>query len=49
MLRTVQALGELKFDVILSNSFAAAPAAWVESDRSYRERMFARLASSLTG
>lgn len=49
MLRTVQALGELEFDVILSNSFAAAPVAWVESDQSYRERMFARLASSLTG
>jgi glyoxylase-like metal-dependent hydrolase (beta-lactamase superfamily II) len=48
MIRTMHMLGEMEFDVILSNSFAAAPVAWVESDPSYRKRVFAWLASSLT-
>jgi hypothetical protein len=48
MLRTVQMLAGIEFDVILSNSFASQPVAWVESDETYRQMTFAKLASSLT-
>lgn len=48
MLRTVQTLAGIAFDVILSNSFAATPVAWVESDPGYRQTTFAKLAGRLT-
>jgi hypothetical protein len=48
MLRTVHTLADLAFDVILSNSFAATPVAWVESDPAYRQAMVAELAASLS-
>jgi len=48
MLRTVQMLADLAFDVILSNSFAATPVAWVESDPASRQAMVAELAASLS-
>jgi glyoxylase-like metal-dependent hydrolase (beta-lactamase superfamily II) len=47
MLRTVRTLAGIAFDVILSNSFAATPVAWVESDAEYRHTMFAKLAAKL--
>jgi hypothetical protein len=47
MLRTVQMLAEIEFDVILSNSFASTPVAWVECDPVYRQTMFASLAARL--
>ncbi len=41
MLRTVEMLATLKFDIILSNSFAAAPVAWFEVTPQSRARIFA--------
>lgn len=39
MRRTVQTLSDLSFDVILSNSFAATPVAWLEVDAASRLAM----------
>ena len=47
MRRTVQLLAELDFDVILSNSFAATPVAWIEIDPDSRRTMFAKLLGDL--
>lgn len=47
MLRTVQALAALEFHVILSNSFAATPTAWIEVDPTYRKKMFGELIQGL--
>jgi hypothetical protein len=48
MLNTVNALADVKFDVILSNSFAARPTAWAEVDGAYRRKMFAELSARLS-
>jgi hypothetical protein len=48
MLNTVNALAGVKFDVILSNSFAASPIAWAEVDGAYRRKMFAELSARLS-
>jgi len=47
MRRTIEALAALRFDVILSNSFAATPTAWLEAPPQYRNSMFADLSRSL--
>jgi len=47
MLQTVETLATLKFDVILSNSFAATPPPWRDVNGPYRKKMFADLALSL--
>jgi len=49
MLTTVNVLAGVKFDVILSNSFAASPTAWAEVDGTYRRKMFAELSARLSG
>lgn len=46
MRETVSKLAELNFDVILSNSFASTPMAWLEADATYRKSMFAALAAA---
>jgi hydroxyacylglutathione hydrolase len=48
MLTTVNALAGVKFDVILSNSFAARPTAWAEVDGAYRRKMFGELSARLS-
>jgi hydroxyacylglutathione hydrolase len=48
MARTLQLLATVKFDVILSNSFAANPVAWREVTAQARPRMFGDLLASLT-
>jgi hypothetical protein len=47
MLKTVNALARVEFDVILSNSFAALPQAWFEVDGAHRTQMFAELGARL--
>jgi glyoxylase-like metal-dependent hydrolase (beta-lactamase superfamily II) len=47
MLDTVRALSKVKFDVILSNSFAATPAPWREIDARGRAAMFKALEAGL--
>ncbi len=47
MRRTVETLAALRFDVILSNSFAATPTGWLETPPQYRKAMFADLRRSL--
>jgi hypothetical protein len=47
MRRTVETLAALRFDVILSNSFAATPTGWLETPPQYRKAMFADLSRSL--
>lgn len=47
MRRTIQKLSSLQFDVILSNSFAATPTAWLDAPPQYRKTMFAELRRSL--
>ncbi len=48
MRRTIEKLSALEFDVILSNSFAAAPSGWLEAPPQYRKAMFSELSRSLT-
>lgn len=48
MLRTIEKLAALRFDVILSNSFAATPTGWMEASPQYRKAMFAELTQSLS-
>jgi hypothetical protein len=48
MLGTVDALSRVEFDVILSNSFAASPTAWMEVDGGHRRKMFADLRARLS-
>jgi glyoxylase-like metal-dependent hydrolase (beta-lactamase superfamily II) len=48
MRRTIEKLSALHFDVILSNSFAAAPSGWLEAPPQYRKAMFTELSRSLT-
>ena len=48
MLRTVDLLATLKFDVILSNSFAAAPVAWFEVTPRSRAAIFADVRERLS-
>ena len=48
MRRTIEKLSALRFDVILSNSFAATPSGWLEAPPQYRKAMFAELSRSLT-
>jgi hypothetical protein len=48
MLKTVDALSRVEFDVILSNSFAASPTAWMQVDGKYRRKMFADLRARLS-
>jgi glyoxylase-like metal-dependent hydrolase (beta-lactamase superfamily II) len=47
MLETVRALSKIKFDLILSNSFAATPTAWRTPDARARTRMFKDLEGEL--
>tara|TARA_R110000868_G_scaffold45115_1_gene150027 strand:- start:2795 stop:3439 length:645 start_codon:yes stop_codon:yes gene_type:complete len=49
MRKTVEMLSKLKFDVILSNSFASTPVAWLEVNTRERATIFAKLADSLKG
>jgi glyoxylase-like metal-dependent hydrolase (beta-lactamase superfamily II) len=46
--RTIEKLAALRFDVILSNSFAATPTGWLATPPQYRKAMFAELSRSLT-
>jgi glyoxylase-like metal-dependent hydrolase (beta-lactamase superfamily II) len=48
MRRTIGNLEALRFDVILSNSFAATPTGWLEAPPKYRKAMFAELSRSLS-
>jgi len=48
MRRTIEKLAALRFDVILSNSFAATPTGWMEAPPHYRKAMFAELSRSLS-
>ena len=48
MRRTIEKLAALRFDVILSNSFAATPTGWLEAPPEYRKAMFAELSRSLS-
>src|SRR5690242_17324092 len=48
MARTVRLLATVQFDVILSNSFAAAPIAWLEVTPQSRARIFAEVLGRLT-
>ena len=48
MARTLQFLATVKFDVILSNSFAAGPAAWLEVTPQARSKIFTALLGSLS-
>jgi glyoxylase-like metal-dependent hydrolase (beta-lactamase superfamily II) len=48
MRRTIEKLAALRFDVILSNSFAATPTGWLETPPPYRKAMFADLSRSLS-
>jgi glyoxylase-like metal-dependent hydrolase (beta-lactamase superfamily II) len=48
MRRTIEKLAALRFDVILSNSFAATPTGWLEAPPQYRKAMFADLIQSLS-
>ena len=48
MRRTIEKLAALRFDVILSNSFAATPTGWLDAPPKYRAAMFAELSRSLT-
>ena len=48
MRRTIEKLAALRFDVILSNSFAATPTGWLEAPPKYRKAMFAELSRSLS-
>jgi len=48
MRRTNETLAALRFDVILSNSFAATPTGWLEAPPEYRKAMFAELSRSLS-
>ena len=41
MIRTVELIATLDFDVIVSNSFAAAPFAWLEVDARARKKLCA--------
>jgi glyoxylase-like metal-dependent hydrolase (beta-lactamase superfamily II) len=47
MLRTVNELAKLDFDVILSNSFAALPAAWFEVTAKSRKKIFDEVRKTL--
>lgn len=47
MRETVRALSKLKFDVILSNSFAATPTPWLKVDARGRTAMFKALEAEL--
>ncbi|HEY3812612.1 MAG TPA: hypothetical protein VGL66_05265 [Caulobacteraceae bacterium] len=47
MLETVRALAKIKFDVILSNSFAATPTPWRTVDAKARVMMFRELEAGL--
>ncbi len=47
MRKTIDALARIDCDVILSNSFAATPTAWVEVDGAYRKKMFGGLRARL--
>jgi glyoxylase-like metal-dependent hydrolase (beta-lactamase superfamily II) len=47
MLHTVNELAKLDFDVILSNSFAALPAAWFEVTAASRRKIFAEVRKRL--
>jgi len=47
MRRTIEKLAALRFDVILSNSFAATPTGWLDAPPNYRKAMFAELMRSL--
>jgi hydroxyacylglutathione hydrolase len=47
MRRTIELMATLDFDVILSNSFAAAPRAWVEVDARSRAAVFADILKRL--
>jgi glyoxylase-like metal-dependent hydrolase (beta-lactamase superfamily II) len=47
LLESLEILARLEFDVILSNSFAAAPTAWLEVDAAGRKAMFAALRKRL--
>jgi hypothetical protein len=44
---TIRFLRGIEFDVILSNSFAATPAAWLEVDTRARQRLFDAVESDL--
>ena len=48
MRRTIETLAALRFDVILSNSFAATPTGWLDAPPEYRRAMFAELSRSLS-
>jgi hypothetical protein len=48
MARTLELLAAVKFDVILSNSFAATPVAWLEVSPQARSKIFAGLLGSLS-
>jgi glyoxylase-like metal-dependent hydrolase (beta-lactamase superfamily II) len=48
MRRTIEKLAALRFDVILSNSFAATPTGWLDTPPKYRQAMFAELSRSLS-
>jgi hypothetical protein len=48
MRRTIEKLAALRFDVILSNSFAATPTGWMDAPPQYRKAMFADLSRSLS-
>jgi glyoxylase-like metal-dependent hydrolase (beta-lactamase superfamily II) len=43
MRETIDSLSQIDFDVILSNSFAASPSAWLEMNRTLKQRMFTEL------
>lgn len=47
MLRTINEVAKLDFDVILSNSFAALPAAWFEVTAASRKTIFAEVRKTL--
>ncbi len=47
MRATVAALAAVSFDVIISNSFASTPQAWIEMDPKARKAMFTRLQAEL--
>lgn len=49
MRETMKTLSQQSFDVILSNSFASTPVAWLEVSARSRAAMFAELGRSLAG
>jgi glyoxylase-like metal-dependent hydrolase (beta-lactamase superfamily II) len=48
MIASLNTLASLEFDVVLSNSFAATPRAWIETDSADQRAMFADLQSRLS-